>query len=211
MISQGEQGLLWGRTLDRESLDLAVEALERGGVIAIPTDTVYGLACCPQYDDAIDRIYAIKRRPSALELSLLVPDASSLAGVVTMNARAERLAERFWPGAVSLIVSAREPQRYAIPRTGATLSVRVPAHDLLRALLFRVGPLASTSANHHGQKPAATADDAMKYCGSECDYVLDGGPADGRASTIIDCTTEVPRVLRSGPIGDDELEPYLRG
>ncbi|HZS15439.1 MAG TPA: L-threonylcarbamoyladenylate synthase [Candidatus Dormibacteraeota bacterium] len=182
-----------------------------GGVVAIPTDTVYGLACHPDDGAAAERIFRIKRRPPGLELSLLAATPEDAERFGTLDPTARRLATRFWPGALSLVVLARPPKHPAIPRQGDTIMVRVPAHSLTRELLARTGPLASTSANRHGGPPATTAAEVERTLGREIDAVLDGGPAAGQASTIIDCSVMPPRILRAGPLGDAELSPYLEG
>jgi tRNA threonylcarbamoyl adenosine modification protein (Sua5/YciO/YrdC/YwlC family) len=181
----------------------------QGGVVAIPTDTVYGLACHPDDARAAERIFQIKRRPPGMELSLLAATREDAERFADLEAPpAQRLAGRFWPGALSLIVPLRPPRHPAIPRQGDTIMVRVPGHPLTRALLATTGPLASTSANRHGEPPATTAAEARQL---PVDAVLDGGPAAGQASTIIDCSVMPPRVLRAGPLGADELSPYLEG
>jgi L-threonylcarbamoyladenylate synthase len=192
-------------------LEGIVLTLDGGGVIGIPTDTVYGIACRPDDPSAVERIYAIKQRPATMELSLLGAEVADLATLAVMSAAAYRLAAAFWPGPLSLIVPARRPSRLAIPRTGDSVSIRVPDHDLLRRLLRLTGPLASTSANLHGQSSAVSAAEAVAALGDRLDAVLDGGPAKGRASTIIDLVSTPPRVLRTGPLSADELRPFLGG
>jgi len=184
-------------------------AVRRGGVVAIPTDTVYGLACHPDAAAAAERIFSVKRRPPGLELSLLAATREDAERFAALTAPAARLAEALWPGALSLVVPVRPPRHPAIPRSGDTIMVRVPAHPLTRELLRLTGPLASTSANRHGEPAATSAAEVAAALGAELDAVLDGGPAGGQASTIIDCSVEPPRVLRAGPLGDAELRPYL--
>lgn len=186
-----------------EPTDVAAMIL-RGGVAGIPTDTVYGLACDPANAAAVERIYAIKRRPAGLELTLLAATADDMDDVVELNAAARRLAAAYWPGALSIVAPLRQ-RLYAIPRAGDTLSVRVPDHARLLELLRITGPLATTSANRHGEPSAATVDEVRRQLGAEVDAVLDGGPAPGRASSIIDCSRMPVRVLRQGPIGEREL------
>jgi tRNA threonylcarbamoyl adenosine modification protein (Sua5/YciO/YrdC/YwlC family) len=193
------------------SLGTAAAAIARGGVIAIPTDTVYGIACHPDEPRAAERIFAIKRRPPGMELSLLGATREDLERFGALTGPAVSLAEHFWPGALSIVVPARDPRHPAIPRHGDTISLRIPAHPLTRDLLGRTGPLATTSANRHGEPAATTAQEVERLLGAEIDAVLDGGPAAGRASTIIDCTVSPPRVLRAGPLGAAELSPYLEG
>ena len=195
------------------NLDGIAEIIARGGVVAIPTDTVYGLACHPDHAAAAERIFELKQRPQDMELSLLGANAADLDGFGRLSdtPAAAHLAERFWPGPLSLIVATRAPRHPAIPRSGETISLRVPAHEMTRQLLQRTGPLASTSANRHGEPPATTAADAVRIFALSLDGVLDGGPAAGQPSTIIDCTASPPRLLRAGPLSAAELSPYLEG
>jgi len=193
------------------SVDDAAALLCAGGVAGIPTDTVYGLACDPTSVAGVERVYAVKHRPAGLELSLLAASADALAVHGDLGPLALALGQRFWPGPLSLVVPLRPPRRLVIPRAGATISVRVPDHDLLRSLLARTGPLASTSANRHGAPPALTAAEVMATFGDELDGVLDGGRCGGVASTIIDVSEVPPRVLRPGPVPGEALRPYLGG
>jgi L-threonylcarbamoyladenylate synthase len=192
------------------SIDDAVQAIRRGGVVAIPTDTVYGLACDPASTAAVSRIYAIKRRPDGLELTLLAASVGDIEADVDLSPAARILADRYWPGALS-IVSTLRSRRWAIPREGTTLSVRIPDHPIALELLRRTGPLATTSANRHGEPAAETAAGVAAALGAEIDTVIDGGRSAGLASTIIDCTTTTPRVLRDGPISATALLSLLGG
>jgi L-threonylcarbamoyladenylate synthase len=192
------------------SLEAAVRAIRRGGVVAIPTDTVYGLACDPANTAAVSRIYAIKRRPDGLELTLLAAALADIEDDVDLSPAARTLAGAFWPGALSIICPLRG-HRWAIPRDGATLMVRVPNHPIALELLRRTGPLATTSANRHDAPAADTAAGVAAALGAEIDTVLDGGRSAGLASTIIDCTTTTPRVLRDGPISATALLSLLGG
>lgn len=192
------------------TLDAAVAAIAAGGVIAMPTDTVFGLACDPANAAAVDRIYAIKQRPANLELTLLSASISDIEEDVDLNAAARTLAAACWPGALSIICALRA-RRWAIPRTGATLSVRVPDHPIAIELLRRTGPLATTSANRHGEPAGTTADEVFAALGGEVDAIVEGGHCGGVASTIIDCTSTTPRVLREGPISAAVLRSLLGG
>jgi L-threonylcarbamoyladenylate synthase len=192
-------------------LDRAATIIQAGGVLGIPTDTVYGLACHPDDGAASDRIFAAKERPAELELSLLAASAGDATRFGEIRGVAARLAAAFWPGPLSLVVAASPPKHAAIARRIPTVMLRVPDHELLRELLRRTGPLASTSANRHGQPPCSTAEEVLAALGDAVDGVLDGGPAAGRPSTIIDCSVTPPRVLRTGPLGEAELRPYLEG
>jgi L-threonylcarbamoyladenylate synthase len=191
-------------------LEAAVAALRAGEVIAVATDTVYGLVCDPADAAAVDRVYLLKRRPADLELTLLTADAADLGGLVEWTQPALALAKAFWPGPLSLVLSVAQ-RRLAVPRSGSTLSVRVPDHAQLRELLRRSGPLASTSANRHGDPPATSAAAVRRRFGAEVAVVLRGGRPGGIASTIIDCSVTPPRVLRDGPIDGNRLRGFVQG
>lgn len=187
-----------------DPLDAVVAAVAAGEVVVIPTDTVYGLACDPNNPAAVERIYTIKERPAGLELTLLAARVAEVEAAVELDDGARRLAARFWPGPLSIVAPVGR-HRLAIPRSGTTLSTRIPNHRMLLALLSRTGPLASTSANRHGAPAATDADGARALLGEAVAIVLDGGPAGGLASTIIDCSRTPPEVLREGPIPTAEL------
>lgn len=189
----------------------AIAALRGGGVVGVPTDTVYGIACRPDDPAALERVYALKRRPGGMEIGLLAASAAQLEPLVEMPPAARRLAAAFWPGGLSLVLAAVPGSGLAVPREGTTLMVRVPGHPLLRELLEATGPLAVTSANRHGEPACASAAEVAERLGGELDALVDGGPGDGRGSTIIDCTEDPPRVLRAGPVSFDQLQPHLGG
>ena len=192
------------------SLDEAAAAIRAGELVVIPTDTVYGLACDPANAGAVERIYAAKGRPPHLELNLLAADIAQLEGLVEMGKTARSLAGAFWPGPLSLVCPVGV-RRLAIPRLGTTLMVRVPRHPLLLRLLQETGPVASTSANRHGEPPAATAQAAQGSLGPGFGGILDGGHSAGMASTIIDLSSTPPRLLREGPVEPIALRPYIGG
>ena len=186
----------------------AIAVLRGGGVVAIPTETVYGLAADVANAAAIARVYAIKGRPADHPLIVHVHDVGALdgyVGAITPTLRA--LAERFWPGPLTAIV-ARGPRT---PRsvTGGqdTVAVRVPEHPLARAILAAFGgALAAPSANRFGRISPTTAEHVRADLGDEVDLVVDGGPARiGIESTIVDLTGAVPAVLRAGAITPSEL------
>jgi tRNA threonylcarbamoyl adenosine modification protein (Sua5/YciO/YrdC/YwlC family) len=193
------------------ALDPVVGALGAGGVVGVPTDTVYGIACRPDDPVALERVYELKRRPQGLEIGLLAASAAQLEPLVVFAGAARGLAAAFWPGGLSLVLAAIPGSGLAVPRSGTTLMVRVPGHPLLRELLARTGPLAVTSANRHGEPACVTAAEVAERLAGELDALLDGGPGDGRGSTIIDCTEDPPRVLRAGPVSFDQLQPHLGG
>ena len=193
---------------DPDSLDIAERALRAGEVIGIPTDTVYGLAVDPFHAGGTDRLFAAKRRPRDVELPVLVAgpsQARSLAQPVPDVAH--RLMERFWPGALTLVLPRmRVPGRTLdLGDNVVTVGVRCPDHDLVRDLCRRVGPLATTSANLHGQPTAQTAADVEAQLGDAVALVLDGGTCAGAPSTVVDCTGPEPTLLREGRIPWTEI------
>jgi L-threonylcarbamoyladenylate synthase len=191
------------------TIEAAAERIAAGGVVGVPTDTVYGLACDPRSATAVDRVYAIKRRPADMELSLLGAALDDLEQCGVLDERARSLAAAFWPGALSIIVPARPGAGLAVPRLARTISLRVPDEDTLRELLAHTGPLATTSANRHGEPAACSAAECEAAVGPDIDGVVEGRPGGGLGSTIIDLTEAPPRMLRPGPISAEALRPYL--
>ena len=173
----------------------AAKMLRSGGVIAFPTDTVYGLGASADDELAGRRIYQIKGRPAGMPLILMVAAESQLEGLVHVDSRAEAMMRRWWPGPLTLVL-------HAIG--GGTLGVRIPKHKVALELLRHAGPLMTTSANLHGEEPAMSAADAEKLTGVMA--VLDGGVAPGgTASSVLDLTGPEPHVLREGAIPTAEL------
>lgn len=195
-----------------DALARAVEALRRGEVIAFPTDTIYGLGAHALLPQAVACLYAVKGRPSSLAIPLLLADAEAMETVCTdVPPLAWRLAERFWPGGLSLVLH-RAP---LIPRVvaagGDTVAVRVPDHAWVRELCRRLGaPLAATSANLHGGPDPVSAGDVEAALGERVPLILDGGPCpSGQASTVLDLTVSPPAILRSGPVAAGQLAAML--
>ena len=175
---------------DRKGLTRAAQLLRSGGVVAFPTDTVYGLGADPSDDIARRRVYQIKGRPVGMPLILMAAAESQLEGWVHMDSRIEAIIRRWWPGPLTIIVHALG---------GGTLGVRIPNHEVALDLLRASGPLMTTSANLHGKEPAMTAAEAGELPGLAA--VLDGGRAPGGiASTVLDLTGPEPHVLREGAI-----------
>lgn len=197
---------------DGPTVARAAATLRDGGVVVLPTDSVYGICCAATPGNpAHGRIFDIKRRDRAQTLPWFVADVDDLARYgLDVSARALRLAERLWPGALTIVVraSAEVPPEYAQPGDGgATIALRVPASDLDRAVVRALGvPLAQTSANTHGA-PAATSGSGLDPAiVSAADLVLDAGPAPvGVASTIVDATSDELRILRAGALDEAEV------
>ncbi|HJB47795.1 MAG TPA: threonylcarbamoyl-AMP synthase [Candidatus Olsenella excrementigallinarum] len=197
---------------DGPTVARAAATLRDGGVVVLPTDSVYGICCAATPGNpAHGRIFDIKRRDRAQTLPWFVADVDDLARYgLDVSARALRLAERLWPGALTIVVraSAEVPPEYAQPGDGgATIALRVPASDLDRAVVRALGvPLAQTSANTHGA-PAATSGSGLDSAiVAAADLVLDAGPAPvGVASTIVDATSDELRILRAGALDEAEV------
>ena len=181
----------------------AVEHLRAGRIVAVPTDTVYGIAADLALPDAIERLFAAKHRPPEKAVAVLVADAAQAATLGWLGPSAKVLAERFWPGGMTLVLprlaDAVVPD--VLAADSATIGVRVPDHDAPRALATALGPLPTTSANLSGGADARDAADVAAQLGDAIALVIDGGPIrGGPASTVIDCTSDRATILRQGAI-----------
>jgi L-threonylcarbamoyladenylate synthase len=194
---------------DPEALEQAQAALRSGGLAAFPTDTVYGLGALTFDARAVESIYPAKDRPPEKAIPVLVADAGDMPAVARLVPEmAQRLAARFWPGPLTLVVPRRPDLPLAVSTTD-TVGVRVPDHNLARALLRLTGPLAVTSANLSGQPGPSTADEVLAQLGGRIDVILDGGRTPGGVpSTVVDCTGPRPQILRAGPIPEGEILRY---
>jgi L-threonylcarbamoyladenylate synthase len=186
----------------------AAEALARGAIVAFPTDTVYGLAVDPRDDRAVDRIYAIKGRALDQPLPLIAADedqAATQAGELSELARA--LAAAFWPGPLTLIVTAHPGLSARLHAGTGRVAVRVPAHATARALARAAGhPITATSANVSGGPPASTGEAVVAALDHSVDLLLDAGPTiGGPPSTIVDATGTTPRLVRAGVVPWDRV------
>jgi len=188
------------------TLNRAQEVITSGGVVAFPTDTVYGIGVSAFNEEAIKKIYHIKQRSHLKAIPILLADPEELSQVTTqIPPMAREIISRFWPGALTLIL----PGLSTLPKnlsTTQTIGVRIPDDNLTRELLRRSGPLAATSANLSGELSALSAFEVLDQLEGKIDLVLDGGPAQGgQASTVLDLTGEEPRILRKGPISLEEI------
>ncbi|GAP15214.1 tRNA threonylcarbamoyl adenosine modification protein, Sua5/YciO/YrdC/YwlC family [Longilinea arvoryzae] len=195
---------------DPKSLPRALEILQAGGVIAFPTDTVYGLGCRVDLSQSIDRIYQIKERDQAKAIPVLIGDVAHLARVSAgLGDTARKLAACFWPGALTLVVP-RNPGLPANLSQLPTIGVRMPDHSFALTLLRSAGPLATTSANLSGLPSPVTAQDVLNQLEDRLDLIIDGGPCPGGVpSTVVDCTGVDPRILREGAITHELLAQAL--
>lgn len=189
----------------------AAAALVDGGVVAVPTDTVYGLAVDPTQPEAVARLFRLKGRPGEVPLPVLVAGPGQVAQVAgTLEPAAAELAARFWPGPLTLVVPRRPGFTVDLggpPAARLTVGVRRPDHPVVVALCELLGPLAVTSANLHGAPPATAASEvAAAFCGEDRpELVLDGGRCDGSPSTVVECRGRASRCLREGALAWADL------
>jgi len=192
--------------LPAAEIQRALKALQHGGIVAFPTDTVYGLGALAFDNLAIESIYTAKDRPIEKAIPILIGDLSDLDQVaVNIPDMALRFAARFWPGTLTCIVPKKPTLPPAISAT-STVAVRIPNHPDALALLRAAGPMAVTSANLSGQASPVTAHAVYEQLQGRIPLILDGGQTPGGIpSTLVDCTGESPKILREGPILLEEL------
>lgn len=193
-----------------ESLELALEVLSSGGLVAFPTDTVYGLAAPAFSAHGIERLFEAKGREAGKAIAILITgldQAGRLTSELTPLAR--RLAGVFWPGALTLVVP-RHPDLPQNISPSATIGIRMPDHPFTLALLKQSGPLATTSANLSGGPNPLAAADVLAQLGGRIELILDGGRTPGSIpSTVVDCTQPDPIILRAGAISEERLKQAL--
>jgi len=193
--------------LQRE-IEKGVKILQMGGVIAFPTDTVYGLGADAFNSTAVEKIYEIKNRPKHRQLPLLIVNVEQLTTLADpIPEIAWFLARRFWPGGLTLVL----PKTDSLPVYLApepTIAVRVPNHPACLAIIQHLGnPIIGTSANISGQPAALTAEEAGQQLGGKIDFIINGGKCPGgKESTVVDVTRESPIILRQGIIPSDEID-----
>src|SRR5512133_3973690 len=193
------------------SLKEALRIIESGGLVAFPTDTVYGLAANLHMKTAIDRIYQAKGRDMAKAIPVLVSHINQMDQVAAeFPASGQKLAAKFWPGALTLIVP-RLPDLPENLSSGPTVAVRMPDYAPLLTVLQHCGPLAVTSANMSGMANPLSAEDVLAQLDSKIDLILDGGKVSGGVpSTIVDCSVDPVVIIRHGAISDDDIFTALQ-
>ena len=215
MIYCGQAGIstLWRISgvdhLARKQVITAAEVLRKGGVIAVPTDTLYGLAACAFDQAAVARVFLLKGRSKGQALPLLLAEAEDLSRCATdVPHLAWPLAERFWPGALTLVLRRSDRVPDIVCGGGATIALRVPDHPMPRAIARELGtPITGTSANRSGGPPLASAKAVQKEFGGDIDLVVDGGKVQvAIASTVLDLSGEQPRILRHGGVPQGAIE-----
>ena len=197
-----------------QQVDRGISLLKRGGIVAFPTDTVYGLGAAASSPQAVARVYEVKKRPAGMPLPLLLAHVSQIDDVARpVPPLARLLAKKFLPGALTLVLPKSGSVPDIVTAGGTTVAVRIPAHPVPVALIEGLGaPILGTSANLSGRPSALTADEVSSQLGGKVDLVIDGGRCPGgRESTIVDVTGEVPVVLREGALSVRELEQACPG
>jgi len=193
-----------------ETMGIAIDELNKGHVIAIPTDTVYGIACLLDKEEAIHEIYRIKERDAAKAIPLLIGEYEQvICASDGLSISAQKLAKRFWPGPLTLIISKRlELPEILTPYS--TVGVRMPDHKWLRQLIRRSGVIAATSANISGGENPCTAKDVLRQLDGRISLIVDGGTCEGGIpSTVVDCSAEEFKILRVGGINEEDIQGAL--
>lgn len=199
-------------------LQIAVENIIEGKIIAFPTNSVYGIGGDPQNLDVVERIFKIKFRDRSKGLLLLVSDFEEASKIVEFNEVAKKLADKYWPGQLTLILKRKEPNIIPLEVSAHqdTLGLRVPENKIILKILRilkekgYLGGIIGTSANYSGESPSISGDEVVKKLLSPIDLIIDGGKSKSKTpTTIIDCTTQELKFLRIGKISREEINDYL--
>jgi len=193
----------------QQQLEKGISILKQGGLVAFPTDTVYGLGACADIQQAVERLYQVKQRPLNMALPLLLANTAQLGEIAEpVPEIAWLLVRRFLPGALTLVLPKSNLVPDIITAGGKTIAVRIPAHPIPVALAEGMGaPIVGTSANLSGRSSSLTADEVYSQFGDKIDLIIDGGRCPGgKESTIVDVTGETPLILRQGAISREELK-----
>ena len=189
-----------------QAIPTALDVLRAGGLVAFPTDTVYGVGALVFDEQAVESIYTAKQRPVEKAIPVLVGKTEDLSQVAEeVPILAARLIARFWPGPLTVLV----PKKDSLPEVvsaSSTVGVRLPDHEVARALLCLAGPMAVTSANISSQPSPTTAEEVLAQLGGRIAMIIDGGKTPGGIpSTLVDCTGKELQILRAGPISKEQL------
>jgi L-threonylcarbamoyladenylate synthase len=195
---------------DGDAIKKAVNVIRNGGIVVYPTDTVYGLGADALNPTAVQRVFTVKNRPMHLPLPVVVRDLTMAKRLAVVDDQAQRLIDAFWPGALTIILEKKPFVPLILTGGGSSVGLRVPNHSVPLMMLELCGvPLVATSANKHGGASPVVAEEAQRQLGNEVDLILDGGPASGQPSTIIDLTKRPPLLVRRGPITRDVIESIV--
>ncbi len=196
-----------------DAIARAAASLRDGEIVVLPTDTLYGVAADAFSPTGTRRIFAAKRRPRSFPLPVLVRSPKQLPGLCSVIPEAaENLMAAYWPGPLTIVLAAQSGLQWDLGDNDGTVAVRMPLDDVALAVIREIGPLAVTSANLSGERPATTVAEAREQLGSRVRHYLDDGPRPtGVGSTIVDLTRSTPRVLRVGVVGEDDVLAVATG
>jgi L-threonylcarbamoyladenylate synthase len=197
-------------TSQKDAIDRAIRILNKGGIVAFPTDTVYGVGGLVQDERSIEKLFLAKGRDFNKAIAVLIGDLHQLSLLTpNFNVNAKKLAGRFWPGGLTLVVQKAVNLPSNLSRL-PTIGIRMPDHVFTRKLLTKTGPLATTSANISGRANPLSAQDVLDQLTGKIDLLIDGGISPGGTpSTVVDCTKEEPAIIRIGAISEDEIKRAL--
>jgi L-threonylcarbamoyladenylate synthase len=196
----------------------AIATLAGGGLIAFPTDTVYGIGVAPATERGVERLFAAKDRPPDRAIVLLLADVAQAAAIATLTPAGAALAAAFWPGGLTIVLPRRRDGAFRLALTTDpaaappdTIGLRVPDHPAPRSIARALGALPTTSANRSGEPEARDAAEIQAHLGASLDLILDAGPAPGGPpSSVVDATTDTVTILRHGAVSDAEIARVLR-
>lgn len=196
---------------DAAAIEVAAACIKAGGVVAFPTDTLYGLAADPRSGAAVRKVFAIKRRPPDQPVPLIASDPAAAERGARLTPLARRLAARFWPGPLTLIVPAAAGIVEEVHQGSGRVGIRVPDHAVARALAAAAGGLVTaTSANRSGEPPAERGESVLPLGAGGLDLLLDAGPVRGGSpSTVVDVSGEIPVLVRPGALPWDRVLEFL--
>jgi L-threonylcarbamoyladenylate synthase len=196
----------------RDALQEAAKWIRNGGLVALPTDTLYGLAADPFRRDAVARVFAVKGRPDGRPLPLLAADADQVTSRLgPLSPLAERMSAKFWPGPLTLLVPAPAALASGVTGGSGRVGVRVPANAIARAICRAADrPITATSANRSGEPATADPNEVERALGGDLDLLIDAGPTPGGPpSTIVDVTGATPALVRPGAIAWEDIQAWL--
>jgi len=196
----------------RKNIQKTAKMVKNGGLVVYPTDTVYGLGCDPFNIRAVKRVFKVKGERKEKPLPILASDIKCIEKIAHISERARKIAAKHWPGPLTLVVLKKPVLPDIVTSELASVGVRIPNHTIAVQLINLCdGLLVGTSANKTGKKPPTTAQEATKQLGREVDIVLDGGPTPlGQESSIVDLTSEKPKMLRAGPLKLEDILNFLQ-
>lgn len=197
---------------DESAVARAVEALQAGDLVVLPTDTVYAVVADAFQTGATQRLLGAKRRGREFPLSLLIRNPRQVIGLASdVPETAERLMASYWPGPVALVLPEQPEMPWELGHTAGAITLRMPAHDLLLAIAAEVGPLACSAANRRGEQSPTTVADAEAQLGEAVELFVDGGASAPAMTTIVDCTRDEVYVLREGLVSTDDIQRVANG